>query len=333
MDHNDNSTGIGGWLRSVWRTFQPREQEQDPIFPMTDQVVQIADPVIRQAKRYRESLHDPVAKAMAYFRVLIDEVPGPVLLAPNRYYDDPLVKALFASPDELAEVLRLSPEINKLRQNGTQGEMVALLTMRQNERTLFGHKQEGELLLRDVRQQAISFSDHRIVAPTGDLASTKEGIVSRGIEVLAMVAMERITALRARKSELQAKKEYLQGMVKILGGRTHRQELFTGPTGQNREELHKVEEMLTETNRQLEDAGSQIGLPEQSLDHLAAVLREPEKLLSVHQQTLRLNWMGVRVGNEPGNDGHDITLAEFALEEARRWAALVRFTVASPPEP
>jgi|GEM_PF-1085708 len=329
MSQPSNETGVGGWMRNVWQKLHPPGAGQDPVLQATDRVVQIADPVIRQAKRYRQILHDPIAGAITYFQSLIDTIPGPVVLHPNRYYDDPVVKALFASPGELEEMLRFNPEINRFRKQGAAGEVTAMMTMEQNERTIFGHKQEGELLVRDVRQQAVSFSDHRIVAVAADLDATKVGIVHRGLEVLATVAMERITTLRAQKAELEGKKEYLKGMSKILGGKSHRQEIFAVSTVKNREELRKVEQFLQEVDQELEELRNRIALPEQSLGYLEEIMREPEKMLVARRQNLRLNWMGVRVDDEPDNEGNDITLAEFAMEEVRRSAVLVRFSLAT----
>jgi len=142
-----------------------------------------------------------------------------------------------------------------------------------------------------------------------------------------MVAMERIATLRANKGELQGKKEYLQGMVKILGVRSHRQEIFATLTSYNREDLRKVEQMLAEVERELEMLRQRIGLPEQSLALLEKVMRSPETVLTARRQNLRLNWMGVRVDDEPGSEGNNITLAELTLEDDQRSAVLVTFTL------
>lgn len=333
MNEQHQQSRIGAWMGSLWQRLQPRATGEDPLVQAMDRLVQVADPVIRQSKGYRRVLAGPVAGSMNYFQSLLETIPGPVILDRSRYYDDPTVKALFASPEELDELLRYNPEINKLRKQGLSGEMVAMMTMLQQERTIFGHKQEGELLLRDVRQQAVSFTDHRIVAPSLDLQTTRNGIVNRGLEVLATVAMERITSLRANKAELQGKKEYLQGMAKILGGRSHRQEIFAAPTPKNREELRKVEQLLAEVEQELEKLRQQIALPEQSLARLEEVLLQPESMLVARRQSLRLNWKGVRVDDEAGSEGNDITLAEFSMEDVRRSAVLVTFTLTTASSP
>jgi len=331
QNEQNEQTGFGGWINKLRQRLHDRTTEDDSVTLATEHAVEIADPVIRQANRYRQLLRDPVAGAMTYFRSLAENIPGPVILHRNRYHDDPLVKALFASPEELDEVLRLSPEVNALRQQGHTGEMVAMMTMFQNERTIFGSKQDGEMLLREVQMQAVSFSDHRIVAPNPDLESTKTGIVNRGIEVLATVAMERITTLRARKAELTGRREYLKAMAKIYSGKSFRQEMFAPPDIKDREELRKIDQLLDEVNKELEELQAQIALPEQSLTYLEEILRQPDKMLRASMQCLRLNWMGVRVDDEPDSQGNDITLAEFHLQdELRRSAVLVSFVLEAP---
>lgn len=328
MDGHNSESRIGAWIETYWHRLQSQATWDDPIIQLaTNRVVQIADPVIRQAKCYRQVLAGPIANSMRYFQALLETIPGPIVLDRSRYYDDPTVKALFATPDELDEVLRCDKESNKLRQQGVTGEVVALMTMRRQERTVFGHKREGEMIVRDVRQQAVSFADHGIVAPSANLGATRAGIVNRGLEALAMVAMERIATLRTNKAELQGKKEYLQGVVKILGARSHRQELFASLTPHNREDACKVKLMLAEVELELETLRQQIGQPEQSLAHLEKVLRSPEVILTAQRQTIRLNWMGVRVDDAPGSEGNDITLTELSLEDDKRLAVLVTFTL------
>jgi hypothetical protein len=61
-------------------------------------------------------------------------------------------------------------------------------------------------------------------------------------------------------------------------------------------------------------------------------MREPEKMLTVRNQTLCLDWKGVRVDDLPKGEGNDITLAEFAMEDMRRSAVLVTFSVTAASE-
>ena len=56
MNQDNKAMGKGSWIQQLWQTLQPKKGDHDPIVAATDRVVQIADPVIRQAKRYRQVL-------------------------------------------------------------------------------------------------------------------------------------------------------------------------------------------------------------------------------------------------------------------------------------
>lgn len=328
MSVKDSTNGNGGWVGDLWRQYQARRMNNVVLRQATEDVVKIADPFIRQASRYRKVLRTPVSGAMEYCRSLIDAIPGPVILSRGRYYDDPLVKSLFVSPEQLEEVLYISPETKALREQGYTGEIVALLTMLHEEKTIFGYKQEGEIIRRDVAQQAVNFFDHRIVAPTDDLTRTKHGIVNRGLEVLATVAMERITTLKARKAELREKREYLKAILKILRGKSHMLEMFAAPDPGKLQEFRKAEKILAEVTQELEQLQEKITYPEHSLGYLEEIMQKPDDSLVVRNQSFRLNWMNVRVDNQPESEGNEINLAEFAVrEEFRRSAVLVTFSL------
>ncbi|MHB8810041.1 MAG: hypothetical protein ACYC9M_08510 [Desulfobulbaceae bacterium] len=271
----------GGWVEGIWRQYQARRANEEVLRQATEQVVKVADPAIHQARRYRKVLRKPVAGAMEYCRSLIDAIPGPVVLSKEGYHANPLVKALFASPDELEEVIRISPEAMALRERGHSGEVSALLTMLHQEKTIIGYQQEGEMIRRDVPQRAVSFFDHQIVAPAGDLNMTKTGIVNRGLEVLATVAMERITTLKARRAELREKREYLKGMLRIIGGKNHMLEMFAAPDPGKLEEFREAEKMLVAVEQEIEELQNKIGYPEHSLGYLEEIMRKPDNSLVV----------------------------------------------------
>ena len=318
----------GGWLARLRRRYDQNRTREEELRTVTEQVVATADPVIRQASGYRKALRTPVAGAMEYCRTLVDAIPGPVTLAQNRYYDDPLVKALFASPAELEEVLRIAPAIGELREQGYAGELVAMLTMSKEEKTIFGHQKVGEIIQRDVAQRAVSFFDHRLVAPTADLEQTRAGIVHRGLEVLATVAMEQITDLKSRKAELREKREYLKGMMKIMRGKSRMAELFSVPDPSKIEEFRKVEKKLAEVEAELAQLLEKMAYPEHSLGYLKEIMQSPSDSLAVRSQSFRLDWKGVRIENQPEIEGNDITLAEFSVyDEFKRSAVLVTFTI------
>lgn len=318
----------GGWFGDVWRKYFKNKIIEEDVRQTTERLVQIADPHIRQAGGYRKVLREPVMDAKSYCASLLDTVPGPVALSRDRYNDDPLVKAVFVSADQLEELLQLSPEVTSLRKGGYAGLVIALMTMSKEEKTIFGYQKEGETIMRDVAQRAVNFSDHRLIAPAADISDTKVGIVNRGLDVLATVAMEQIATLEGKKAELLQRKEYLKAAMKILSGKTSMHELFATPDPGKWEEYRKTEKLLVDVQKELEEVQKSIGYPEQSLGYLDGILRNAGDTLVMKRQTMRLNWMNVHVDNQPDEAGNDITLAEFSIYDIfSRSAMLVSFPV------
>lgn len=313
-------------LFDFFRRLKARRGVNEKLYGTIEEVVDIADPAIRRASRYSKKLLGPVQTAQGYCSSMIESVPGPIQLDRNNYFNNPRVKALFVSSDQMEEFLQNSPDIGILRKNGFSGEVVALLTMTKHEKTVLGHQKMGELIMRDVAQQTVNFTDHRIVGPAADIESAKVGIVKRGVEVLATVAMERITNLRTTISELRQKRDYLSGAIKILQGRSRIQTRFSLPDPLQAEELKKAKDTLASVESELQQALVALSYPEDSLGYLIETMQNPSQLLTVDSYSIFLDWMNVLVEKQSDNKGNEIVLAEFSLlEDIKRYGVFVLF--------
>lgn len=326
-------SGIGKMLYDTWLRSRRRRAQAQELRQVIEHVVQVADPGIRNAGHYWKILLSPIESAMEYFSTLIEALPGPVALNRSAYSSDSLVQYLFASADELEEVLRLSREPQTLAEQGYVGEVTALLTMTRKERTMFGHKQEGNMVQRDVAQQAVSFVDHQIVSPAATMDKARQQLVQRGLDVLATIAMEKIAGLKAEKAQLREQKEYLNAMLRIMGGKKDVFEQFLAPPDpKKKQEIAKVEERLAEVSAELEAVRKQLDSPEDALAYLKTVMSHSSEELILTPYTLRLDWKGVRLDQEDDPEGNEIRLAELSLisDPINRSAVLVTFNIPCP---
>ncbi len=310
------------WLRLPIDTLRADRQRRQSLVETIEKLVEIADPKIRLARRYRNVLLTPVEVAVSHCRGMANSIPGPVPLNRKTYYDNPLVKALFRTVEEMESLLR---EARNAAAPGAGGELFALLTMTKMETTVYGHKQQGEMILADVPMKAVTFVDHRIVAPSSDLETTMTGLVQRSLEILAAVAMEKIASLKANLAELRERRARLSSMQRILRGKRQTFEIFAQPELENAEKLDELQTLLSQTEREIEAARKEIEYPENELGYLQRIMASPGGTLALRDQLLKLNWMNVLVegGDEPF---HQIGLAELTLnEELRRSAVLVSF--------
>lgn len=310
------------WLRLKIDDLRKDRRRRQDLVGTIEEIVEIADPKIRLVRRYRTSLLSPVEKAVSHCSLMANSIPGPVRLHQKTYYDNPLVKALFRSVEEMETLLR---QARKTADLGEGQELFALLTMTKLETVVYGHKQQGEMILADVPMKAVTFVDHRIVAPSPDLSATTTMLVRRSLQILAGAALEKIASLRANLAELRERRARLSSMQRILRGKRQTFEVFAQPEQENVEKLRELETLLSETERDIEKAREAIETPEHALGYLQRILASPAGTLALREQSLKLNWMNVLVqGSE--EPFHRIDLAELALnEELRRSAVLVSF--------
>lgn len=326
---NDKSSpGIVAWIQGLGQRYQAGRAREQIVRQAIEMIVEIADPSIRQVRRYRKILRSPVVGAKEYCTSLVESIPGPVRLSRQQYHADPLVKAIFTSADELVEVLGTALVNHDLPDHDRDRDCIALLTMDKSEKTIFRHDRQGDVVLRDVKSRTVNFSDHRLVAPASTLDNTKEHLRNRALEVLATIAMEQIASFRGNLAELRERREHLKSMRRIFGGRSHTQELFAVPDPETAEKLRKVKKLLTEVEAEIESARQEFETPEDALALLQKNMAQPENNLILRNQTLRVDWMNVLV-DDKHNEGNDISLAELSVQDGalQRSAVLVELSL------
>jgi hypothetical protein len=313
---------IAARLRQEINTLRQDRLRRQALVASVEEVVDIADPIIRLAHRWRKVLLPSVERTIGYCERMITSLPGPVRLNRKNYHDDPLVKALFRSIEEMETVVQ---QARNVAGPGGGQDLFALLTMTKTETIIYGHKQQGEMILADVPMKAVTFVDHRAVAPTLDLQTTMRDLQQRSLAILAGVAMENIASRKANLTELRERRARLSSMNRILRGKRQTFEFFAQPEQENAEKLRELQALLSQTEQEIELAKKEIETPDDALGYLKRVMDSPEETLVFREKSLRLNWMNVVVeaSEEPF---HQLNLAELTLnDELQRFAVLVCF--------
>lgn len=309
------------WLRREISDLREKRQFRKTLLAEMEAVIEIADPLIRLASGYRKRLLPSLTAAAAYCNGLVAKIPGPVPLQPRTYADNPLVKALFLSTEEVESVLR---QVRNSDIPGTAPQVFALLTMSRTTKTVYGHKQQGEMTLRDVPMQAVTFVDHRLVQPAPSLAAARSQLGRRSLELLALAAMEKISALKANLAELRERRERLVSMHRILCGKRQTFEILCQPDQQHAEKIRELKTLLAETDAQIAQARKELEPPNDTLALLRKTLEMPAEVLILERFSQHLNWMNVIVDSGEESEAHDIELAEITFgKELQRSALLV----------
>jgi hypothetical protein len=209
--------------------------------------------------------------------------------------------------------------------HGDVQEAYALLGMKKEERTVFGMESQGETVGQEVAQTAVSFSEHRLIAPSATLAATRLEIGKRIVHRLAQVALSRIVALDMKATELQEHKAYLGARMRLLNLARDGMEGIVKDPATIREEIKAVERELKETVEGYVDAKASLATLDGYIKHIEEVFSHPEQHVSLTHTPLRVSRMGIKVSEATRGAVNELTLTEVVIGENLRGAiAIVR---------
>jgi hypothetical protein len=273
-----------------------------------ERAVERVEPLLKQAGGYPERYRRAVASGLDYARALAARVPGPVAVDREAYASDPLVHALFASPDEVRTALCVSQAMRDFRrQHPDAGEVYALICMRRGTKAMLGIEMEGEILRRDVPQQAVYFTDHTLADPGRTEAEARERIALGFFDSLASHVALRVAARKLEKADLEQARDEL--LARMRGAEPERHPELAEALNQSLRQLGRVAESL-DLRRYVED--------------FEAVLLAPEKYVSLERTAMVLDGMGLL--REPDASGStEVEFCDLVGRDRRRWTVAMMY--------
>ena len=315
-----------GFLRSILDRFGGRFQANQPENELIDYVVNTIEPKLKRVRGYRKRLQEPLQICREHCRAIVAEIPGPIYLKRTGYYDNPVIKAAFAGSDRIEDLLdRINKTTSKTPFPGT--ERVALLTMKSTEKTIFGSKKQGDMIIGDAAMRSITFTDHNMVGLATTLANSREALEKYSLEIIAEAAARELSEIRTKLVDLRQRQEWLRAMNKMFGGGKGAGMgcVFVPFDPEKQKKQKKLEQMLVETESEIATARSESERPEDWLTTVENFLSRPEDILSMRPVSLRLNWSNV-LTDDPDEKANTITFATFTLaDEMQREGVLVAY--------
>lgn len=160
---------LGNWLA-------PRAAPDAALGVALARAVETVDPLLGAVPGWERRLAPAVTRALAYCERLAQAVPGPVTVDAAAFAADPVVHALFATADDIGEMLGRSRELREVLADPAHlaaDEFHALLGLRQREKAVSGVALEGGVLRQDVPQRLLYFADHTLGEIAADVESTR----------------------------------------------------------------------------------------------------------------------------------------------------------------
>jgi hypothetical protein len=312
-------------------------EERQLVADMTELVVETVDPRIRLQSRYADKLEGCVRKTIAHLRAIGRQPLEPLLLSRAAWSDDPRLNAYFASADDVPAFLGRSKEVReffRVPSNRESGEAFALLAMKREERTVLGVQQHGDRVQHDVPQATVSFSGHRLFAPSATVDATRLEVGRRIIQRLAQLALKRIVDLDMKAAELGERKAWLGARLRLVKLAVDGAAGLLEDTAETRSQIAALERQLKETVHDYIETKAGVATLDAYIKHIDAVFAHPEQQVSLERTPMRLSRMGVRVDADHPGPVNEFVMTELAIGEGISVViAVVRCPLAEmPPE-
>ena len=161
---------------------QTDRQKSAEILKAIETVVTETDARIRSVGSYKKRLRDGVRLVLDYVEALVDDLPAAIAVNQHTFASDPLVNSFFVNKTDVQQIFSRCQKLHAFfgsTEHRQLHEVYALLFVQKSEKTIFGKKLQGDMLLSDVMQTSVSFSDHQILLP-----GATEELVRKSLEAL-----------------------------------------------------------------------------------------------------------------------------------------------------
>lgn len=259
------------------------------------------DTRLRLVKNYSRRLLPAVEAALAHCRSLAAAIPGPIELAPAAWSRNPGLRALFVQPAEIEELLGRSLELLTFAEQPSRAgvdEVCAVISLMRTERKVPGWANHGETLQKDVVQRTVSFSRHRLLAPSANETELRREIEWRAYEHLVVEALGSLFRsapsehLTGRVSTLL--RERLQLLQRARAGL----EALHQPPVANESTFHSLRQQLVDSARQLASLRRPANTLEEQLERVIEVLGKPADFIEFGGTEDRLTSLNVIAEND-----------------------------------
>ena len=287
----------------------------------TEHVVDGTDARLRAVTGYRKKLRPAVECAVDYVVELADGLPPPVEFSKRQYGSDPRLRAFFASPERLREVISSSPAIRSYASRGRRpvtDRIYAGLGTEREERKILGMDFAGETLRRDVEQVVVNFCNPRFVAVTDDETATRWELKKRAFDNLIETALRRVVAERTKRDELAQERRLLEEKLQALAEGQWGLESVLDRGQSEPADTAAIETRIAGIDAEL----TRISTSAVTLnDYLAVVsdtLSAPQEHLHRETVSLTLSRMGIKLPEGSKASGDTLELSEFSTGDGRR---------------
>ncbi|MEA3274804.1 MAG: hypothetical protein U9Q81_05835 [Pseudomonadota bacterium] len=313
------------WSRIKTRSAARRRYETE-INLAVERVVDQVNPRLRAVSGYRRKLFPVVERALEHVRELSLQVPGPVRVDRQAWAGDAMINALFGSVKRMRWVLT-GPDVRKyVKEHPIGGDCYAVLAAMPEVRNQLGMELRGETVQRDVRQTAVSFSNHEVALVGEAEQSVREALAHDALELLVSLAVQDIVGQESRIAETEERLRILRLKQKVAKSRSRGVELLLDESAEHLKEQDELRGRIAELETDLPEVKKGLESLDDYLKRLIALLEHPESHLGLEQVRVRLDRMNIVREGPADSSGSEIEFTRALRgDQPGRVVAIIRF--------
>ena len=195
-----------------------KEQQAQEDRQIIESFVDASNSKMRAIDDYAVRLRGYVKALYNHILQVAEEIPPPIDLNLETLRTDPLVNALFVCSKDIDQLLKNDPDVNaylRVHNKDKTPVIYAMLTANKHEKLTLGVGLLGDMLIRDLPQQVINFSSHKVHAPctSNEELSTalKKFLFDRTVALVKQEMTSRMTS-----SPFKASDDFYESRIKSL---------------------------------------------------------------------------------------------------------------------
>jgi hypothetical protein len=306
--------GILNWFRNRTAQFDAERASDETVRWAVDKAIELTNPRLKLLPDHHKRLAPAVEAMIAFLRTQIPALPAARPLSQSAWSADPVLRALFVAPADVARVLGRADDVRALFDRIPEVDAAYLvLGMAFAEQRVFGMALHGDVVQRDVAQTSVSFSDHRTRICERDETLLRRAIGVQLFEYLVGHALAEIGEERSERLELQGNRSLLRARLRLLQQHGPGLASMFGEGPAAPAEQARLESELLANERQLQALGGGEAILESELECLQKVLSQPQDCLVIEPKQLWLSPMNVVVGQGSGEAAVEVDFAVATL--------------------
>jgi hypothetical protein len=312
------------------RRGRPEAGEAAVVQLAAERAAEVVEPRLKLLPRYVERLRPALETTIAHIRATVTDLGEPHAASSAAWSDDPLIRAVFARPDDVAAIVSRSREVQRFfRTQPAATEVYGALGMAFEERRVLAPALEDGVLRHDVQRTQLSFSDHRIGIVGGSIDEFRRAIGHAMFNQYLLNTAQRLAAQDGQRKDLNVARSLLKARLRMLQGRDR----LLDASMEDAEPVDTVtaigelERQIAVTDAAMGDLGGGIDALDKTLEILIQTLSHPGDSVQITLRRCRIDSFNT-VLDEAGTEGAPIefSVLKIASEPPRtRAAVLLRF--------